>query len=43
MDESLTQPCRVKDEGPLDCKLLLDGNNNFDASELEGTVRISTG
>jgi hypothetical protein len=43
MGGSLIQPCRVKDEGALRCKLLLDGNNNFDASELEGTVRISTG
>jgi hypothetical protein len=23
MGESLNQPCRVKDEGPMDCKLLL--------------------
>jgi hypothetical protein len=23
MDESLNQPCRVRDEGPLDCKPLL--------------------
>ncbi len=25
MDASLTQPCRVQDEGPLGCKLLLTG------------------
>jgi hypothetical protein len=43
MGGSLIQPCRVKDEGAQRCKLLLDGNNNFDLSELEGTIRISTG
>ncbi len=43
MEETLIQLCRVKDEGAQRCKLLLDGNKNFDASEPEGTIRISTG
>ena len=27
MGETLNEQCRVKDEGPLDCKLLLFGKN----------------
>ncbi|MEY4887040.1 MAG: hypothetical protein RL767_511 [Bacteroidota bacterium] len=26
MEATLTQPCRVQEDGPLDCKLLLLGN-----------------
>ena len=29
MEATLTQLCRVKDEGPLDCKLLLFGDKLF--------------
>ena len=43
MDASLNQPCRVKDEGPLDCKLLLQGKKCIDSSVLDGTLGISTG
>ena len=43
MDGSLIQPCRVKDEGALRCKLLLGGNKPLDALRAEGTIRISTG
>ena len=39
----LIQPCRVQEEGPLGCKLLLDGNKPPDALGAAGTVRISTG
>ena len=27
MGGTLNQPCRVQEDGPLDCKLLLSGNN----------------
>ena len=27
MGESLTQPCRVQEDGPMGCKLLLLGKN----------------
>jgi len=43
MDESLTQPCRVKDEGPTGCKLLLCRKKPQDVSWADGTARISTG
>tara|TARA_B100000609_G_scaffold142197_1_gene114224 strand:- start:65 stop:262 length:198 start_codon:yes stop_codon:yes gene_type:complete len=29
MGESLNQPCRVQEECPMDCKLLLFGNKPF--------------
>ena len=29
MDGSLNQPCRVKEDGPKGCKLLLQGNKVF--------------
>ncbi len=38
MDESLTQPCRVQEDGPLGCKLLLYGNKPPDVSGAEGTI-----
>ncbi len=28
MGESLIQPCRVQEDGPLGCKLLLSGNKD---------------
>ena len=34
MDASLTQPCRVQDEGPLGCKLLLSGKKTPMRGEL---------
>ena len=37
MVERLTQPCRVQDEGPMGCKLLLAGNNYPFSNGLEGT------
>ena len=37
MDESLNQPCRVQEDGPLDCKLLLLGKKPSDAFEADGT------
>ena len=43
MDESLTQPCRVPDEGPQGRKRLLYGKNPAHAWAADGTVRISTG
>jgi hypothetical protein len=29
MEATLTQPCRVQEDGPLGCKLLLFGNKPF--------------
>ena len=43
MDESLTQPCRVKDDGPMGCKLLLYGNKPRYVYLAECTVRIRIG
>ena len=43
MDESLTQPCRVQDEGATRCKLLLTGKKPQDVSWVDGTGGISTG
>ena len=43
MGESLTQPCRVQEEGFLSRKLLLVGKNKLDVSSDDGTYRISTG
>jgi hypothetical protein len=43
MDESLIQLCRVQDDGPMGCKLLLYRKKNSDVSELDGTVRIRIG
>ena len=43
MDESLIQPCRVQDDGPMGCKLLLYRKKHPDVSGLDGTVRIRIG
>jgi hypothetical protein len=43
MEATLTQPCRVQEDGPLDCKLLLNGKNGMLASVIDGTIRISHG
>ena len=43
MDGNLIQPCRVQDEGPMDCKLLLCGSNKVFVKADESTIRISTG
>jgi hypothetical protein len=43
MDASLNQPCRVKDDGPLGCKLLLYGKKPLFSNEVDGTIGISTG
>ncbi len=38
MDESLTQPCRVQDDGPMGCKLLFYRKKFFDVLGIDGTV-----
>jgi hypothetical protein len=43
MEATLNQPCRVQDEGPMGCKLLLYGKKPQDVSGVDGTVRISIG
>jgi hypothetical protein len=43
MDASLNQPCRVQEEGPMDCKLLFYGKKPLDASGADGTVGIRIG
>ncbi len=43
MEATLTQPCRVKEEGLMGRKLLLFRNNPPLVSGAEGTKRISTG
>ena len=43
MEGTLIQPFRVEEEGPMGCKLLLDGNKMTLARVTEGTIRISTG
>ncbi len=43
MDESLTQPCRVQDDGPTGCKLLLYRKKTFNVLRVDGTVGISIG
>ena len=37
MDASLNQPCRVEDEGPLGCKLLLLGKKPIFSKVVDGT------
>ena len=37
MGESLNQPCRVQEDGPMGCKLLLSGDKPTDESVAEGT------
>jgi len=43
MGGSLTQPCRVKDEGAQHCKLLFSENKGFVTQGIEGIGGISTG
>ncbi len=43
MDASLTQPCRVQDDCPMGCKLLLLGKKPLLVSGADGTKRISIG
>ncbi len=43
MGESLIQPSRVQDDGPMGCKLPLVGKKPPDLSGADGTYRISTG
>ncbi len=43
MGASLIQPCRVQDDGPMGCKLLLYGKKPSLVSEADGTVRIRIG
>ncbi len=43
MEATLTQPCRVQEEGLMGRKLLLFRNNPPLVSGAEGTKRISTG
>jgi len=38
MDESLTQPCRVQDECPRGCKLLLYKKKPPDVSGADGNI-----
>jgi hypothetical protein len=39
----VNQPFRVEDEGPMGCKLLLDGDKMILLRVTEGTIRIRTG
>ena len=43
MGATLIQPCRVQDDGPMGCKLLLAGKKPSDVSEVDGTRRIRIG
>ncbi len=43
MGESLIQPCRVQEDGPMGRKLLLYRKKHSLVRELDGTVRIRTG
>jgi hypothetical protein len=43
MGASLIQPCRVQDDGPMDCKLLLYRKKHLFEKRLDGTVRIRIG
>ena len=43
MEATLTQPCRVQEEGLMGRKLLLFRNKLSYVYETEGTKRISTG
>ncbi|GFD91252.1 hypothetical protein KUL152_34780 [Tenacibaculum sp. KUL152] len=43
MGASLNQPCRVQDDCPMGCKLLLYRKKQSLVRGLDGTVRISTG
>ena len=43
MEATLTQPCRVQEDGPMDCKLLLYRKKPSHVWELDGTVGIRIG
>jgi hypothetical protein len=43
MGASLIQPCRVQEDGPMDCKLLLYRKKHLLVRGLDGTVRIRIG
>jgi hypothetical protein len=43
MEETLIQPCRVQEDCPMGCKLLLYRKKHSLVRELDGTVRIRTG
>jgi hypothetical protein len=43
MGESLNQPSRVQDDGPMGCKLLFYAKNGHDVSWNDGSVGISIG
>jgi hypothetical protein len=43
MGESLIQPCRVQEDGPMGCKLLLYRKKQSLVRDIDGTVRIRTG
>jgi len=43
MGGSLIQPSRVQDDGPLGCKLLLQGKKPVPEGAADGTLRTSTG
>ena len=43
MDGNLIQPCRVRDDSPMDCKPLLNGSNKVYVYTDESTIGISIG
>ncbi len=43
MDESLNQPSRVQDDGPMGCKLLFYAKKPTNVLVADGSVGISTG
>ena len=43
MGESLNQPSRVQDDGPMGCKLLFYTKKHPDVLGIDGSVGISTG
>ena len=43
MGESLNQPSSVRDEGPMGCKPLLQGDKVSVVTFIAGTLRIRTG
>ena len=43
MGESLNQPSRVQEDGPMGCKLLFQGENFSVVTGIDGTLGISIG
>ena len=43
MEATLTQPCRVQEDGPMGCKLLFCKNNVYLVRYFECITGISTG